>query len=486
MDLFEIQLLVRARWKSVLIWACATALLVFVIGLFTVKYQARGSLLLRPLGGESLKLGNQPRIGTVFSENLNIVQQQGISYVHLIKSQPVLRETVLRLGLEKRYAYRRLWIIELIKQPFRLLFYGRLPAVEQTPVDRAVEKLMGRVDVNLVLSSSVMTVTVRGPNARQAADTANTIMYVFQEFTKKTTAGASGDLEKFLDQQLLQTRASLNDAREKSRKLLDDLGLQGVEGVGPELIRLNGRIQALAVRQEDIKWQRETLLNKLAVAEEQMSRWQEQKGSTNALSQNPVLQNLQQHLYEQRIALQRQLADFAEGSVAARSLRDQIAVTEKSITEEVQRLVSAGVFQSDPVWAELYQQKAKAELEIALLPFEEKQNTAMIGYFQKQVKKLEEMRPKFEAIAAAMKPLTQREEEILASQSIAKAYAARGIGEVDIFELAEVPRYPRLKNVPLMVCVILGWIAGGFIPIAVMLLRSAYGRTSQSIRDLAS
>ena len=110
-------------------------------------------------------------------------------------------------------------------------------------------------------------------------------------------------------------------------------------------------------------------------------------------------------------------------------MRDQIAVTEKTIAEQVQRLASAGTFQTDPVWAELYQQKAKAELEMALLPFEEKQNAAMIVYFQKQVKTLEEMRPKFEAIVAVMKPLIQREEEILASLSIARAYAARGIGE---------------------------------------------------------
>ncbi|HHH44413.1 MAG TPA: hypothetical protein ENK49_09765, partial [Gammaproteobacteria bacterium] len=181
MNLTEIVLLVKNRRRQILMSAIVAALVFFALGQLLVEYSARASVVIRPFGQIDSDTLKNPVVGLVYAPKIDMLQNQGQSYVQLLKSHQLMRETVHKLYADNPPAKPNSFL-ELLKLPFRLLVFGRTP-IEQDPLERAVQKAMKRVNVVFVGASSIIEVTARDSNPQWAADLANGLLQSMVDYS---------------------------------------------------------------------------------------------------------------------------------------------------------------------------------------------------------------------------------------------------------------------------------------------------------------
>jgi len=126
-----------------------------------------------------------------------VTEEQLNSEVELIKSDDVLREVVLKTGLDKR-------------ETSKLIFWKRTPA---EAVAKALAKLKGSLHVDPVPKANVFKVSYASSDPKRAALVLSTLDDVYLEHHKEVNHPA-GEYA-FFDKQVQTAQAALNDAEAK-------------------------------------------------------------------------------------------------------------------------------------------------------------------------------------------------------------------------------------------------------------------------------
>lgn len=464
MDLSSILKIVIKKKKVIVVIASTTALMVFLIGLFLVKYEVSATILIKPLGIESERNIKKAPIGMVFSPYLEIINKYGNTYVNILKSRKLIEKVVAHLELDKAYSIQRshfAHFIDMVKQPLRFIKYGRLPAVKQSPLEKAIKKTIKQVEAVFIVKSSIIRLTVKNDDAHRAAAIANTLFDIFVEYSRSNKIQSAETTKAFLRQQLEITRARLKKQRERLKELKKKYGIYVFSDFQMEENKLSTKLEASEEQYEQNNFQIQILKDYLERIKKEIKKYPGYKIASYKIELNKTLLNLKNTLFNLKTQLYEMLIDYTPNSPQVKGLKDQIALTENAINSEIELILSSKVVSVNPAYQDMVNQKIHIEVDLSGLPYLNKQIWKRIELYRERLIKIEEIKTKISEINLTISSLkVHQESEFLNAFNMADVLKNRGFDEIEILDKAVVPRYPVLRGIPLSIYVFIGFFSG--------------------------
>src|SRR3984957_19245771 len=152
-------------------------------------------------------------------------QATGDQYIEtqtkLLKSPPVVQRTAVVMGPKVPGAIAaKQGIFATIRG-----WVGDAPAVTPAEGEAVVFNMLEDAKVKVDGTSDLITVTVLGPEAQLTADTANTLIDQFTQQAQDARGYASGNTNKFLNDQLSDARKKLQDAENALQEYARQTGI---------------------------------------------------------------------------------------------------------------------------------------------------------------------------------------------------------------------------------------------------------------------
>ena len=484
MNLETLVQLAWARRRLVVVFATTTAVLVFILGLFMVSYEAEASFALKPIGlrpeleGTSLSpvqgQAIRPRLGVVYSSELTLTLTHDRSFVSIISSRSMIERVVRQLELDQAYARSAGgWssVVEAVKQPLRFLYYGRLPAVERNALDYAVERTRRQITVRLQPNSSIVTITVRDRDAVRSAAIGEALLDVLTDYSREFNRDEARKTQGFVEEQLVVTRAQVDEQQGELDALQEEYGLDFFRSFSEENGRVSARLVSLRTQLEDSPFRREDLERTIAQLTAELETRPEYSPLSLTLGANPNYTFLTNRLLQLTLQRESSLFDYPPTSPEIQSLDLQLAQVESLLSAEAARTVSTEINQPDPVFTTLFTSRLTAERELAGLEDVEDQVRSRI---RDDTRRMEQLRAATEiAIDAEVRIASRRsqEERLESELNDLRLLIARDLSEVQVLDRPVVPRYPVLRGVPLSIFVVIGFVAGLMLGIGFVVVR---------------
>lgn len=473
MDLEKLFGLAWSQRRQVVTFGLVTGLLVFLIGLFIVTYEASGTLLVKPLGLDTrtdlasmsplVREAITPRVGLVYSPQLALAESHGTSYVEFVTSRPVLEDVVRELGLESAYTRSGGMLgglLELIKKPARLIVYGGPPAVEQTPFERAVMRLRLDLNVRFMANSSILEITTYHTDAQLAADIVSTLMDAVTTRSSEITAGQLDSTAQFVAGQLTELRTEVVARQEMLDDLKAQFGLDRFDTVGAEEARVSTRLTAARTQFENIDFRRDQLEQTLVRIDASLEAYPQYTRFATTVAVNPEYTALRAQLRQLRLSRNQLLFDYVETSPEVLLIDGQIAAVIAQLETETERMVTAEDERVNPVFQSLLTRRATVEDELNGIPELRDRLRRRIDSDSARLDQLQQATQEFRQIDLRIGSLSAQESQLATALQEVELLAASAPSEVAIFQRPVIPRYPGIRDMPLLIFVLTGMIAG--------------------------
>lgn len=463
MELSKLLQIALRKKRMIFAYAVVTAACVFVIGLFLLKYEAKATLIIKPLAVETENVTIRTMLGMVSSTGIDILNTRGNSYINILESQKLIGKVIKRLELEKAFDTsldNRTRLIEAIKQPLRFLFYGRLPAKKYTPFDKALKKLKREIKASFLVNSSIISLSVKDDDAQRSAAIANMLLDVFIDYSRMNNIKAAKRTITFIESQLDLTRERLKKQRDILKELKKEYGILVFSDFESEVTKTSGKLNRMEDQYESNVFNFEILKRKLDRIKKGIGKYPEFKQTTYTIDSNQTLLSLRNQLLNLKIETIELLIDFKPEAPQVRIVKNQIALIEKAINSELDRILKKQQFEVNPFYNTLTQEKFSIEAELAAIPILNEKMSKLIQKYRDRLTEIETVKITVSNIENSISKLKNKDSELIEVLSTAELVETRGPEEAQILDRASVPRYPVLRNVPLAIYVIIGFISG--------------------------
>lgn len=471
MDLEKLLQIAFRRKGLILAVAATTALLVFLLGRFLLRYEAQGTLLVKPFGFETPVSGAprpslaaeiiQPAVGLADAPRMALLDGYGNNFTKILTSRTLIHEVVTRLELDKTYSQNGTsgWL-ERLKQPVRFLLHGQLPTRERSPVEQAIEATEREISAEFIYRTSIIQLFVKDETASRAVKIANTLMDEFVAYSKDLNSQQAKRTAKFIEEQLASTYTELKKQRQLLAAVKETYGVPIFAKFADELTRLTKNLDTLEIEYEKNSDKKKGLEDKIAWIEKELHKHPEYKVSSATTTLNSTLTDLKKKLFDLRVNLQTVLVDYAPSSPQVTSLKAQIGLLEEAIASEVERLLTSETSQANPIHQKLMADKITAEPELAASAILDKQLSGRIQEYRERLTRLAEGAVQAVPTESTISALEAQGVEFQNYLDMIKLIEAKGLSEVQVLDRPVTPRYPAIRGAPLAVYVFTGFCTG--------------------------
>ena len=465
-----IRLVLAKRWL-VLGFGVAGGLAAYLLGLILVTYEAEGQVIIRPIGAESLKATERPALGMVSSPYIDNVRQEGLSYISILRSREVIGRVVDQLQLQKKFEGKGTGLTETIKQPLRFLFYGRLPAVKQTPRERAVDRTRKSIRAILISGSSVIQISVKNEDANKAADIANTLMDNAVAFSAERNTRSANEAVTFLESELMVLREKTAEAIDELEKLREAHGIKSTGTVAEQIKELGERIKKMELGVDEHLSALVLAEKRVADIERRIAALPEHKRWSYTIGQNPELETLRQTLLGKKLELANAQVDFLPGSVQIAAKEKSIEITNEAIEAQLETIMAQETFQSDANRDQLTLDLIRVQIDVATLPMVKDELLKRIETYNKQVSDLSAISEAFADLESEIAAFGVTGVKTRDGLNAARMMTNRGLTEFEPLDRAAIPRYPTINDAPLAFYVIAAGCMSMFLAVFYVLYR---------------
>lgn len=336
-DDIDIAALLRAVWDRKLLLAglvIGAGVAVMVgLSLTTPRYSSEAQILIdndetaftRPVnrssGGEESRTRLDP--------------EAVASQVQILKSRDLALKVVHKLDLEKNPEFNKHAAGPGL---FKRLLIGAGLAKDRSKLDareRVLDKFAGRLSVSAVDKSRVISVAFTSKDPRTAADVANALASAYLTWQQGEKLKQNRDASKWLSDQIDDLRQRVADSEAKVETFRSQSGLfagrNNLTLNAQQLSELNSQL-ILAKAQRTEAEARARLIKKML----------RDKGDVGAAS-DVLRSELIQRLLEQRVEVQRQLAELSATLMRShpriKQLRSELADVRRQIRQEARKIV---------------------------------------------------------------------------------------------------------------------------------------------------
>lgn len=461
MDAKELIKLVIARKKPVLLSGLGAAVVVYCLGSMMLSYEARAQALIKPVGVDTSKDTQLPSLGLVSSSYMDSVRNEGLSYLSILRSRELVGRVVDELQLQRRFENRSK-LGEFVKQPLRFLFYGRLPAGEYDPREKAIERTRNSIRAVLITGSSVLQLTVTNKDAELASNVANTLLDVARTYSAEQNERSTRESIAFLEGELDRIRASGVEAVAELEKLRQTHGVRSTGSFSDSIKDAATRIGLLEQRIDEYASLRILAQNSLAELEKRIAEIAEHPRWNYTINRNPQLDAYRQQLLTQQLSMATVLVDFQPGSPQVSAAEKQIEITTKAIGDELEKLMVQETFQADSNRTVLTLDLIRAQVDVEARPVAIAALEAKIDEQNQQISVLNAVSKELLGLENEILSINQTDQKIRDAIHASRMMANRGFNEFEILDTATIPKYPSINNAPLAFYVIAAFGMGVF------------------------
>jgi len=483
-DLIAIALKNKAR---ILALAVATAAVVYLVGLFMMKYDAQAMLVIKPIGqnpagmSQTTPSAMPPAIGLLSATDRNALTNFGETYIHTLYSRDVIAETVHRLvasGDLQLTNKDRTGFLDKIKDPLRILFYGRPPAVDRTPRNKAIDRLKKDIKAKLLQNSLVMQIAVQDPSADRAAAIVNTLSDVFIEHTAQLNKHDAELISSYLREKLDAISEQLLKLNDMENSIKASGSLYSFDDLSNKMQTLRGRLDSMEQEIENNVYEAESLRKSIDRLTQKLSTYPQYSLHSSIISENSRLSSLKDKILNLRLNILQNLIEFSPDSSQMAGLRSQLSEVEKELSQEIGKSLTSETRQRTPVYETLLTQKVNDELRLASIPLLNKQLRARILQTRNELQKLDDITVRLTNIAQQQSTLESQKKTLHDIVNYTNILEEGSLREARLLEKATIPRYPAIRGMPLAVLTVVGFIIGAMLGSVTVLIRDQSLRQS--------
>ncbi len=404
-------------------------------------------------------------LGMVSSPYSDTVRNEGVSYISILRSREIVGRVVDKLNLQKLYEDRDNWLFNMIKQPFRLLFYGRFPATTISARDEAIERTRKSLRIILISGSSVLQVSARHKNADKVWLIVNELMKAAVTYSDEINTQSAIKIMQLMEKELTVIGGQKNELIVKLEKLRKANGIKSVGTIKEQIAAISQRINALERKVDERAAALVISDDRIAELQKRINVIPEHHLSRYTVDQNPEIQGLRQALMEQKLALINQQIDFQSESPQIQARKEQIAATELEIKKALADIKPVETFDVSPGRDQLFVELINTEIESVVLPIEIEKLNGLIDSLNDQASEFTAAHEELSVLEKEIEVLQSSETKAQIIVKSARQLSNVHLSEFNILSEAVMPRYPSINKIPLAFYVFFAALIGALIAI---------------------
>ncbi|MEW6620654.1 MAG: GumC family protein [bacterium] len=436
-----IEILYKRKWMIILIF------------LFTIIMVIIGNNLQRPtyLSIVKVLIEGPKGVEVPFSEELSEVSLARGSDVlktqsEIIKSNPIIEETVRRLNLDKRRITPTFSekCINSIKSSIKKIIPGHLlPEKDRgeglSHFRIVVNKVKESVQIVPIKTTDIIMVGVTDHNAKMSAKIANTIVQVYIDQSLDIKSSEARNAYYFITEQLKTMESKLKKYEDNLKQFKEQEGIMSlpteVQSKVASIANFEAEYYKLQANKKELNENYRNLKEKFKLQDEKII-------SSTTISENPIVKDLKAELTSLEIKLPTLLKKYGKTHPKVREVESEIKEVTARIKSEVEKVISQEVSTLNPIHENIKEKIIMFETEINAL---ESKGNALITTINEYKSKLEGLAEKEMVLAMLTREVESTEKMyniLLEKQQESMISEAIKIGNIRIIEPALVPLLP--------------------------------------------
>jgi len=330
---------------------------------------------------------------------------------------------------------------------------------EETTLEDITKLVRESITVNSLKNTDIIEINSENPNPKLASIIANSTASVFVEESRSTNRSRASEAKRFIEEQLIEKKSELERVEEEKLQYKQQENILYLD----EETKIN--IEQLAnFQSQEIENNNQIVENraKLIEVHRQLEKQAETYISSETITTNPEVRELQSQLTALEIQLPTLLEKYAKGSPQISEVEIKIRETKNKISEKVAEIVGSKVSTRNPIYQTLLAQVVTLETTVISLETKKESLASSVKKYESRLEKL----PDKELHLARLERAVIVSENIyiilLEKYQEARINEAMELGDIRVIDEARIPKDPIKPNKKLNLAIggILGLMLG--------------------------
>ena len=466
-----IRVLRKRKWT--IFTVTITAIMIVLIANFLMPpvYKATTSVLLSQSGTQQIIFGGVE--GNTLLGRADEIETQ----IEILKSYSIAKGVAERLppdifeqaqleNFEKKKEDFR-WLINILDKLRLKRFVASILGINNNNHNQentlslkdTIKQIRDSITVNAVKNTDIIEISSENTNPELAAKIANTVADVFVEESLTVNRSRASEAKKFIEEQLLEKEKELAQEEEEKLQYKKQENILYLDEETKINIEQLANFQAQAAEVEALIAENKA---KLVEAHHQLEKQSETYISSETITANPVVQQLQNELVSLEIQLPALIKKYGKGSPQVAEVEIKIREIKNKIGEKVAEIVGSKVSARNPIYQNLLAEIVTLETNVISLNTKMEAISETIKEYEKRLEKLPEKELHLARLERAVKVSENIYLLLLEKYQEARINEVMELGDIRIIDNALPPDEPIKPNKKLNLAIggILGLMLG--------------------------
>ena len=322
-----------------------------------------------------------------------------------------------------------------------------------------ISQIRSSMTVNALKNTNIIEIHSENINPKLASFIANDTASVFVEESRSINRSRASEAKGFIEEQLLEKETELKQAEEEKLEYKRQENILYLD----EETKIN--IEQLAnFQSQEIEANNQIVENKAQLAEvhRQLEKQAETYISSETITTNPAVRELQSQLTALEIQLPSLLAKYSKGSPQVSETEINIREIKNKISEKVTEIIGSKVSARNPIYQTLLAQVVTLETTLISLEAKKESLASSVKEYEDRLERLPDKELYLARLERAIKVSESTYIILLEKYQEARINEAMEIGDIRVIDEARIPKNPIKPNKKLNLAIggILGLMLG--------------------------
>ncbi len=331
---------------------------------------------------------------------------------------------------------------------------------EKTTSEEAIiSQVRGSITVNSLRNTDIIEINSENINPKLASIIANNTASVFVEESRSINRSRASEAKRFIEEQLIEKEIELKQVEEEKLEYKRQENILYLD----EETKIN--IEQLAnFQSQEIEANNQIVENKAQLAEvhRQLEKQAETYISSETITTNPAVRELQSQLTNLEIQLPTLLEKYSKGSPQVSEAEIKIREIKNKISEKVAEIVGSKVSTRNPIYQTLLAQVVTLETTLISLEAKKESLASSVKEYEGRLERLPDKELYLARLERAIKVSESTYIILLEKYQEARINEAMELGDIRVIDEARIPKNPIKPNKELNLAIggILGLMLG--------------------------
>ncbi|MHC2995260.1 MAG: GumC family protein [Candidatus Atribacteria bacterium] len=350
---------------------------------------------------------------------------------------------------------------------------------EKSNFDKIVKQVRGSISVNAVRNTNIIEINSENINPQLAAQIANTTANVFVEESRIINRSRATEAKKFIEEQLLEKEKELKQGEEEKLQYKQQENILYLD----EETKIN--IEQLAnfqAQEAEVDTQIAENKVKLVEVRKQLEKQAETYISSETITTNPIVQQLQSQLASLEIQLPTLLEKYTKGSSQVTEVEIKIKEIKNRISEKVAEIVGSKVSTRNPIYQSLLAQIVTLETNTISLNTKREVISKTIKKYEDRLEELPDKELHLARLERAIKVSENIYLLLLEKYQEARINEVMELGDIIIIDKALIPENSIKPNKKLNLAI--GGVLGLMLGVMLVFFMEYMDNTIKTTEDV--